>query len=129
LTTSRFWPSARIIYEPPLEIAMSLSEGETLARVFYNFDDFRVRLDENSPAHYDVEVKRLDPQGVRWTLLFKVYGVDRRGRVIIYEAKWAHSYNQTPRRQKVIDELTEKYATPLNAIPGRIETETGGVRQ
>ena len=92
-----------------------------VVRVFFLYPDFRVRVDDNSPVHYDVDVKRADTQGTHWLLTFRVFALDRRGRLIIFEHKWPHNYLQTLQRQGVMRELIEKYADPLNALPGRIE--------
>ncbi len=92
-----------------------------VVRVFYLYSDFRVRVDDNSPVHFDVDVRKTDPQGMRWILTFKVYAMDRRGRLIIFEHKWVHTYIQTPQRDDMIRDLIGKFAEPLNAIPGRLE--------
>lgn len=90
-------------------------------RVFFLYPDFRIRVDDNSPVHYDVDVKPTDSQGTRWLLIFRVFALDRRGRLIIFEHKWPHSYIQTVQRQTIMQELVQKYADPLNALPGRME--------
>ncbi len=92
-----------------------------VVRVFFLYPDFRMRVDDNSPVHYDVDVRRLDSQGTQWLLTFRIFALDRRGRLIIFEHKWPHSYIQTLQRQSVTQDLVEKYADPLNALPGRIE--------
>ncbi len=92
-----------------------------VVRVFFLYPDFRVRVDDNSPVHYDVDVRRVDSQGTQWLLTFRVFALDRRGRLIIFEHKWPHSYIQTLQRQTVMQDLIEKFADPLNALPGRIE--------
>ena len=92
-----------------------------VVRVFFLYPDFRVRVDDNSPVHYDADVRQLDSQGTKWVLTFRIFGLDRRGRLVIFEHRWPHSYIQTLQRQSVIRELIEKYADPLNALPGRIE--------
>ncbi len=92
-----------------------------VVRVFYVYPDFRIRADDNSPVHYDADVTRMDSQGNRWLLTFRVFALDRRGRLIIFEHRWPHSYIQTTQRQSYIEELIEKYAEPLNALPGRME--------
>lgn len=92
-----------------------------VVRVFALYPDFRVRVDDNSPVHYDMDVKRVDSQGTHWLLTFRVFALDRKERLIIFEHKWPHSYIQTPRRNSVMQDLIEKYAEPLNALPGRIE--------
>ncbi len=92
-----------------------------VVRVFYVYPDFRIRIDDNSPVHFDADVTRLDSQGNKWLLTFRVFALDRRGRLIIFEHKWPHSYIQTLQRQSVTQDLIEKYADPLNALPGRIE--------
>ncbi len=92
-------------------------------RVFYLYPDFRIRVDDNSPVHYDVDIKQLDSQGTKWVLTFRVFALDRRGRLIIFEHKWPHSYIQTIQRQSVAKELIRKYADPLNAVPGRMEVK------
>ena len=96
-------------------------QRSNVVRVFFLYPDFRVRVDDNSPVHYDVDVRSVDPQGNRWLLTFRVFALDRRGRLIIFEHRWPHSYIQTIQRQSVAKELIEKYADPLNALPGRIE--------
>ncbi len=92
-----------------------------VVRVFFLYPDFRVRVDDNSPVHYDVDVRRVDSQGTQWLLTFKVFALDRRGRLIIFEHKWPHSYIQTLQRQAMMQDLIENYADPRNALPGRIE--------
>jgi hypothetical protein len=52
---------------------------------------------------------------------FRIFAMDRRGRLIIFEHRWPHNYLQTLQRQSVTDSLVNKYADPLNALPGRIE--------
>ncbi len=94
-----------------------------VVRIFLVYPDFRVRVDDNSPVHYQVDVRRVDTQGMQWLLTFRVYALDRKGRLIIFEHKWPHSYIQTIQRQSMIGELVEKYADPLNAVPGRIEVK------
>ncbi len=97
------------------------SRSSNVVRIFYLYSDSRVRVDDNSPVHFDVDVRRMDTQGMRWVLTFRVYAMDRRERLIIFEHKWAHTYIQTPQRDEVVRELIEKFAEPLNAIPGRLE--------
>jgi hypothetical protein len=92
-----------------------------VVRVFFLYQDFRVRVDDNSPVNYEVDVRRLDSEGTKWLLTFRIFALDRKGRLIIFEHKWPHSYIQTIQRNSVTRELIEKYADPLNAIPGRIE--------
>ena len=92
-----------------------------IVRVFLIYADFRLRVDDNSPVHYDAEVRRLDTDGTKWLMIFRIFALDRKGRLIIFEHKWPHSYIQTIQRQEVMQELIEKYADPLNALPGRIE--------
>ncbi len=92
-----------------------------VVRIFYIYPDFRIRVDDNSPVHYDADVTRLDSQGNKWLLNFRVFALDRKGRLIIFEHKWPHSYVQTLQRQSYLQELIEKYADPLNALPGRME--------
>ncbi len=92
-----------------------------VVRIFYIYPDFRIRVDDNSPVHYDAAVTRLDSQGNKWLLNFRVFAFDRKGRLIIFEHKWPHSYVQTLQRQSYLQELIEKYADPLNALPGRME--------
>ena len=94
-----------------------------VVRVFYIYPDFRLRVDDNSPVHYDGDVRRLDPQGNKWILTFRIFALDRRGRLIIFEHKWPHSYIQTLQRQTYMQELIQKYADPLNALPGRMEVK------
>jgi hypothetical protein len=92
-----------------------------VVRVFFLYQDFRIRVDDNSPVHYDMDVRQADSQGNRWLLTFRIFALDRRGRLIIFEHKWPHSYIQTIQRGSVMRDLIEKYAEPLNALPGRIE--------
>ncbi len=96
-------------------------QRSNVVRVFFLYPDFRVRVDDNSPVHYDVDVRRVDSQGTSWLLTFRVFALDRRGRLIIFEHKWPHSYIQTLQRDSVTQDLIEKYADPLNALPGRME--------
>jgi hypothetical protein len=92
-----------------------------VVRVFLRYQDFRVRVDDNSPVHYDVQVRREDSQGMKWLLTFRIFALDRKQRLIIFEYKWDHDYIQTVRREEVVNELVEKFADPLNAVPGRME--------
>jgi hypothetical protein len=92
-----------------------------VVRVFYLYPDFRIRVDDNSPVHYDVDVKTVDSQGTKWLLTFRIFALDRRGRLIIFGHKWPHNYLQTLQRQSVTESLVKKFADPLNAVPGRIE--------
>jgi hypothetical protein len=92
-----------------------------VVRVFFLYQDFRVRVDDNSPVHYDVDVRRLDSEGTKWLLTFRIFALDRKGRLIIFEHKWPHSYIQTIRTNSVTRDLIAKYADPLNAMPGRME--------
>ena len=95
----------------------------SVVRVFYLYPDFRIRVDDNSPVHYDVDVRAVDSTGTKWLLTFRVFGLDRRGRLIIFEHRWPHNYLQTLQRQSVAEDLVRKYADPLNALPGRIEVK------
>ncbi len=92
-----------------------------VVRIFFLYADFRVRVDDNSPVHYEMDIRRMDTQGTQWLLTFRIFALDRRGRLIIFEHKWPHSYIQTIQREEVMQELIEKYADPLNALPGRME--------
>ena len=104
---------------------MKVKSGQVHApnvvRVFYDFEDFKLRVDDSSPVHYEVELKRLDSQGTNWVLVFHLYGIDRKRRLMMYEFKWTHGLLQVSQRQKIIDELVSKVARPMNALPGRIE--------
>jgi hypothetical protein len=68
-----------------------------------------------------MDVRRVDSDGARWLFTFRIFALDRRGRLMNFEHKWPHSYIQTLQRESVMTELIEKYADPLNALPGRIE--------
>ncbi|HZW85517.1 MAG TPA: hypothetical protein VFE91_06430 [Nitrososphaerales archaeon] len=92
-----------------------------IVRYFLIYPDFRVRVDDNSPVHYDAGVRRVDSQGMNWVLTFRILALDRKGRLIVFEHKWPHSYLQTVQRSEVLGELNEEYAEPLNALPGRLE--------
>ena len=92
-----------------------------VVRVFFLYPDFRVRVDDNSPVHYDVDVRQVDTTGSKWLLTFRIFALDRRGRLVIFEHRWPHSYIQTIQRQTVTQDLIAKYADPLNALPGRLE--------
>lgn len=97
-------------------------------RIFYDSEDFRMRLDESSPAHYDVELARVDPEGLMWVQTYRIYGTDWRGNLLIYERRWIHSRGQANLRPQMVDSLLNKLAIPLNAIPGRLEVILGGRR-
>ena len=92
-----------------------------LMRVFFDFKDFRLRLDDLSPVHYDVGLDRLDPGGRKWAQTQRIYGVDRKGMLIIYERRWVHSSVQAGLRASMVDRFVATFAKPLNAVPGRIE--------
>jgi hypothetical protein len=92
-----------------------------IVRVFISYQDFRLRVDDNSPVHYDAQIRKEDLQGMKWLLTFRIFALDRKQRLIIFEYKWPHSYIQTIQRDEVVQELVEKFAMPLNAVPGRIE--------
>lgn len=92
-----------------------------IVRVYFEYADFRVRIDDNSPVHYETELLKGDPQGTKWVLNFRIFALDRKGRLILFEYRWTHSYLQTPQRDTVINALVEEFASPLNALPGRIE--------
>lgn len=95
----------------------------SVVRVFFLYPDFRIRVDDNSPVHFDVQVRQADSQGNHWLLTFRVFALDRKGRLIIFEHRWPHSYLQAIQRQSYIQDLIEKFAEPLNALPGRIEVK------
>ena len=38
-------------------------EKINVVRVFYLYPDFRVRVNDNSPVHYDVHVRQVDSTG------------------------------------------------------------------
>jgi hypothetical protein len=50
-----------------------------VVRVFFLYPDFQIRVDNNSPVHYDVDVRRVDSDGTRWLLTFRIFALDRRG--------------------------------------------------
>ncbi len=56
-------------------------QRSNIVMVFFLYHDFRVRVDDNFPVHYDVVVRRMDPQGTQWLLTFRVFALDRRGRL------------------------------------------------
>lgn len=76
-----------------------------MVRVYFLYPDFRIRVDDNSSVHFDMDVEQVDPQGNRWLLTFRIFALDRRGRLIIFEHKWPHSYIQTIQRQSVMRDL------------------------
>jgi len=43
-------------------------------RVFYDYNDFRLRLADSSPVHYDIGLDKLDPKGKRWVQTYRLYG-------------------------------------------------------
>lgn len=103
-------------------------EQENYVRVFYSYEDFKMRLDDNSPVHYDVQKRNIADQ--KWALFLRIYGTDRRGRLIIYETKRRPTYQDISRRsqedswiQNKIDEFVQEFAAPLNAVLGRIEAK------
>ena len=90
-------------------------------RIFYDYRDFRSRLDDASPAHFDVELVRRDSRGRIWIQTYKIYGADTKVNLIIFERKWVHSDNLAALRTAMVDSFIANYARPLNAVPGRME--------
>ena len=95
--------------------------GPSITRVFYNLADFRVRLSENSPVHYDIDLNRLDPPRDLWAQTFRVYGTDRKGGLIVHESRWIHTSGQASARKAMADSFITRVAAPLNGVPGRLE--------
>ena len=96
-------------------------DAPKLRRIFYDYRDFRARLDDASPTHFDVELVRRDSRGRIWIQTYKIYGADRKGDLIIFERKWVHSDNLAALRPAMVDAFIANFARPLNAVPGRIE--------
>ena len=92
-----------------------------IRRVFYDYRDFRLRLDDSSPVHYDVDLTKRDSKGRIWMARFKLFGRDRKGRLMIFEQKWLHSDSLSYLRPAMVNTFVAKYARPLNAVPGRLE--------
>ena len=98
-------------------------QTQKMARIFYDFRDFRLRLDYGSPVHYDIGLDKLDPEGKKWVTTFRIYGTDRKGHLIIWERRWFHNFMQAPHREKMNEDFIRNYAEPLNAVPGRMEVK------
>ena len=96
-------------------------DAPKLRRIFYDYRDFRARLDDASPAHFDVELVRRNSRGRIWIQIYRIYGADRKGDLIIFERKWVHSDNLATLRPAMVDAFIANFARPLNAVPGRIE--------
>lgn len=94
-----------------------------MKRVFYDYRDFQKRLAASSPAHYDVELEKSDPEGLVWVQKYRIYGTDSRGTLIIYERRWIHPSVQANLRPHMVDRFVMTFAKPLNAVPGRIEVD------
>ena len=103
--------------------ALGRTNAPKLRRIFYDYHDFRARLDDASPAHFDVELVRRDSRGRIWIQTYKIYGVDRRGSLILFERKWVHSDTLAGLRPAMVDSFVSNYAKPLNAVAGRLEVE------
>ena len=103
------------------QTALDRPNAPKLRRVFYDYRDFRARLDDASPAHFDVELVRRDSRGRIWIQTYKIYGADTKGNLIIFERKWVHSENLAALRPAMVDSFIANFAKPLNAVPGRIE--------
>ena len=95
-----------------------------MTRIFYNFQDFRLRLDDGSPVHYDILLEKKDSTGSKWVSTYRIFGVDRRGTRIVFEQKWHHSIVEAMLRPYMSEKFIATYARPLNATAGRIELET-----
>ena len=124
-TESQIDPSNDVSFavEVLMEMANQAKQDETrLTRIFYNYQDFRARLADNSPVHYDIGLRQLDPEGERMEQTYRLYGADRRGRLIVYERRWPHNHAQVKQRSQIAEDFIKNIAQPLNAVPGRIES-------
>lgn len=92
-----------------------------MKRVFYDFNDYQLRLDASSACHYDIELEKRDAEGLEWVQRYKIYGMDRRGNLIVFERRWAHASDQARFRPLMADMFVNACAKPLNAVPGRLE--------
>ena len=104
------------------------TESPSIARVFYSLADFRVRLSDNSPVHYDISLNRLDTPEDWWALTFRVYGTDRNGGLIVHERRWIHTSGQANSRKEMADSFITKVAAPLNGVPGRLEASGRSIK-
>ena len=88
------------------------TEVPKLARVFYDFKDFQMRLAQSSPAHYDVELAKLDSEGQTWVQKYRIYGADCHGNLIVFERRWIHSSAQANLRPHMIDVFVTRCVRP-----------------
>lgn len=98
------------------------TEAPRVIRIFYDLKDLRARLAENSPVHYDICLDELDSSEGRWAQIYRIYGIDRRGNLIVHERRWLHTSDQADLRPLMADRFVTTVARPLNGLPGRLES-------
>lgn len=83
--------------------------------ILYSYEEFKARVDANKPIHHRAFIESLD-DGVFSRLTFRIYGLDKKGQMIIFEVRRLALDFDEQRRE--YERLVEKYAKPLESTEG-----------
>jgi hypothetical protein len=92
-----------------------------ITEVLYDYQEFCRELDHSKRIHWDAWSKANGKSGLFFTLIFRIYGISRKGHILAFEFNWNYSVADEERKKKLLETLIKEYAEPLAATPGRWE--------
>lgn len=83
--------------------------------ILHSYEEFKARVDASNPIHHRAFIEILG-DGVFSRLTFRIYGLDKKGQMIIFEVRKLALDFYEQRRE--YERLVEKYAKPLGSTEG-----------
>ena len=93
--------------------------GKGFLEVVLDAEEFRAKLDIEKPVHYRGWFN-VGSHGTRLLYKFRIYGWAKAGHVLVFERRWEEAYFNGEEGERKLTELTNQYARPLGATPGRL---------
>ncbi len=88
-----------------------------MKEILYRYEEFKQRVDTAKPIHH--AAKRKTKDGFFYTLIFRLYGLDKtNAHIIIFEAQANTTAADLERQPSQYRKFVEKYAKPLGSTEG-----------
>lgn len=89
-----------------------------MKEVVYDLDEFKAKVDHSKPIHHTGIRETADKRGIFHTLKFRIYGISKKGHIIIYEQIIKSRITEQEKWKSMFDEFGEKLAKPLGSTEG-----------
>ena len=102
----------------------------------YSIDEFKAKVDMSKPLHHDAWRNSIDEHGIFYELTFRIYGISKKGHVLVYESKARINTLDIPKEyhktnnanqnlvlwvKDIYEKFAKETAIPLGSTPGRWE--------